>query len=1470
MGGLGREGDRVEVGRMQAALRAWVLRAASGSARGLRAIPPSALLSLVCASAISPLFAAVAGLGAAAIAGSGVLSSVGGGVLSGIITEALDRVRSKGKPDASGPAGLEGEIAGEIGRVLAAGGADAHALRAEIAGVLEEIDAGGTMLRAAVEQGNDRVRGDVIAAIGVLGADFAEMGFLIKDVARAAAEIQKTLDVQGANVRVVIEQNERQSADIRLVREDVAVIALQAGAGVLTGAAGDGGGPRWVRGCPYRGLLPFEETDAEVFYGRERLTAELTVRLAARVTRGGLVVVTGASGAGKSSLLRAGLVPKLAQGRQVPGSEHWPRIAMTPTKDPLTELAARLAALGGADTIAVRDGLAQHPGQADLAVRQAVLADGTRRGSPMSGDSAARLVLVVDQFEQVFTLSPGPGGEAERQAFITALCAAAGNPAGPEQKPPALVVIAVRGDFWDRCAAYPELAGALQEGQFVVGPMTESDLRRAITGPADAAGLRIDPALTDTILADLRAAGGDETAGVLPLLSQAMSLTWDKREGDRLTSHGYGQAGGVSHAVQTSADNVYDALTAGQQTLAREILRRMTVASRDGRLTRRPVTRTDLYTGHPEADHAQVDAVLEAFAAERLVVLDGGTAQISHDVLLSAWPRLRGWLEDDRASWIFHSQLTEDASAWHSNGDDPSFLYRGTQLAALQQADTKWAQEPGRYPAITSIQRDFLHASTRAATRSARQRKAFAALLAVLLIASLAGAGIAVRAAQNANRQSSIRLSGQLAAESEESEATDPVTASLLAAAAWRISQTGQARESMLDALAQPNRGLFTGSTGEQAVAFSPGGKILATGSLHGEAELWDVATHRRLGAPINTGSGGVTSGGVTSVAFSPSGTILATAGREVQLWDVPSHRQLGAPISAGPSGATSVAFSPSGTILATAGREVQLWDVPSHRQLGAPISAGPSGARSVAFSPNGKILAVGGDDGSIRLSNVATHQQIGAPFAVGGSIVYDVAFSPDGQILATAGDDGTARLWDAGTHQQIGGPMTIGVSNSGSVYGAAFSPDGTILATVSQDGKARLWDVATHQQTGSSLTVGVGGYLSAVAFSPRGTTLATVSQDGTVQLWDAGIYRHIGPPLDAGGPLLPGSDGTPNEADSAAFNPDGKILATASSDGTVRLWNAVSHREIGAPVPAVPDSASPVNSVAFSPDGKILATAISNIEGSGDTVRLWDIATRRQIGALRNTGFDNAATTLAFSPDGRILAAGGDDGKVELWEVITHRQVGPAMTAGTGFAAKVRSVNSVAFSPDGKILATASNDGTARLWDVATSREIGSPLIHSLNTIDTAAFSPDGSVLAIGSGDGTVQLWDVATRQQAGSSFTSGDGAVRSEAFASGGQILATGSTDGRAELWDVATHHQIGASLIAGASSLDLVMSVAFSPDGNTLATTNFDGNAQLWDVTLPGNLPSAVCSIAGRSLTRSEWSTYIGSEPFQPVCP
>src|SRR6476660_1284741 len=989
-------GDFEEVERLQAGIRTWLLRAARSGRHELRGISAPAVLPMLCAAAFGPALADADGP-APGLARMGVLVSVGADVLARLLEGASSRARSASADAPDLTRTLEAEI-GRSGRaVLHAGGPGASELRSGIAMVMREIDAGGTAFRAAIEAGDEELEREVLAALESLGGEFGDMAFMLSDLARAASEIQDSLGGQDVELRAARERAVRQSADVRMIREELAVIEQRADEWQPEPAEPSAPGSRRDGGCPYCWLLPSDQAHSAVFCGRERLTAELAGLLAGT----GIVMVTGASGAGKTSLLRAGLVPALARGVQVPGSQGWPVVSLTVTAQPLTDLAAGLARLDNRDPAAVRQRLADAPGQAHLLIRE--LTRGT-----------ARLVLIVDQFERVFA-ADGAQERAERAAFVDALSAAGARPAGPRGEPPARVVIAVRGDYWDRCATFPQLVGAMERDQLVVGPMPDAGLRRAITGPAGASGLRVESALIEAMAADTNAVGAP-----LPMLSQALALTWVNREDDRLTRAGSDRAGRVAGAIGTGAEAVYARLTEDQQAIARDVLRQMTAVDRDGRLVRRPVSTA--------GRDRRADSVLGALAQGRLGALGDGTAEIAHDALLQAWPRLRGWLEEDQSSLILYGQLTKDTARWRQDGKDSSRLYRGVQLAAAREAARVWAADPGRYPALPAAEAEFLRASGRAGTRRRRGRRTLAGALVLLLIAALAGAGLAVRSARDdASRQRTAATSARLAAQSTTLQATDPVTASLLAGAAWRIAPTAQARYSLLESLAQPVRGILSARSGQvTAVTSGPGGKTLAAAYKNGTIRLWDTASHRL----VSTATWG---GAADALAFADSGKTLKVAGpTAVGTWN-------------------------------TVGRATIT------RQPLAGVT-GINGGRSAALSTDGRKLATGSGEGNVRLWDVATQQEIGAPMSSGLASVGAVAFSPDGATVAAGSSDGTVQLWDAATQNEVGTTRTAGPA---AIKALAFGPGGKVLAVGGEDGDVRLWDTATQSQPGATMATG-------------------------------------------------------------------------------------------------------------------------------------------------------------------------------------------------------------------------------------------------------------------------------------------------------------------------------------------------------------------------------------------------------------
>ncbi len=871
-----------------------------------------------------------------------------------------------------------------------------------------------------------------------------------------------------------------------------------------------------VTGSPYRGLAAFEEQDAAFFFGREAATAQVLERLSRHLAGAGLLMVSGVSGAGKSSLLRAGVLPRIrAAGLAVaPGAAWWPCVVLTPTRAPLDELALRVAVLAGTDASAVRRGLDTSPEGFALPARQAALARppgpaGDPNGAAAEGGQPPqrRVLLVVDQFEELFTQCPEEG---QRRAFITALHAAATARHGPDQAPAALVVLGVRADFEARCADYPELAEAVQD-RYLVTAMTERQLRMAITKPAKEADSGVDGDLVEVLLAEVRT-GQPRTfgAGVLPLLSHALDQSWRSRTGQALTLADYERTGGIDGAVAASAQRAYDRLTPAQQAAARQVFLRLTATSADGVDSADRATRVELTEGKSPAEAQDVEAVLEAFAAERLLTLAAGAVEVSHEALLTAWPLLRDtWLADTHADRIVRTRLQATAAEWARHTRDRSYLYTGTLLATAADTATRIGADPARHPPLGQTEQDFLHASDHTHRRTVRRRQGLVALLAALVIGLAAATVLAIRAGQQVAQQRNIALAGLLISESRSVASNDPARSKLLSVAAWRINPSDATRHAMLAAAALPTAILTGPADGVTAVAFSPDDTLLATAGRDGTVRLWNPATDRRVGAPLQTGQTGV-----TAVALSPHGTLLATAGGDgtVLLWNPATDRRVGAPLHASARyGAPAVTFSHDGTLLATAGLDgtVLLWNPATDRRVGAPlhVSAGYS-APAVAFSHDGTLLATAGDDGTVLLWNPATDRRVGAPLHASARYrAPAVAFSHDGTLLATAGDDGTVLLWNPATDRRVGAPLQTGSGSAGGVYGVAFSSGDTLLATADGDGTVLLWNPATDRRVGAPLHVSARYGAPAVAFSHDGTLLATAGLDGTVLLWNLATH---------------------------------------------------------------------------------------------------------------------------------------------------------------------------------------------------------------------------------------------------------------------------------------------------------------------------------------------------------------------------
>ena len=1247
---------------------------------------------------------------------------------------------------------------------------------------------------------------------------------------------------------------------------------------------------------PFKGLQYFDEKDAEWFFGRELLVAKLVGKL--RDNRF-LAIVIGASGSGKSSIVRAGVIPALKHGEALAdgtlppqGSTHWPIHITTPTIRPLESLAASLTrdSESVTATTTLMDDLARDSRSLHLAARKA-----------LSRNPASHLLVVVDQFEELFTLCKD---EAERKAFIDNLITAT----DPKTDGPTIVIITMRADFYANCAAYSNLREVLSSQQEYIGPMSPAELRRAMEEPAKHGDWEFEEGLVDHLLHEVGISDTDDQPepGALPLLSHALLETWKRRRGRKMTFRGYEESGGVRGAIAKTADAVYQQLDTHQQSIAKRIFLRLTELGEGQQDTRRRAELSELVPSPEEA--ATVQLVLKKLVDARLVTTAENSAEVAHEALIREWPTLRDWLAESREGLRIQRQITNAAREWNKEGRETLDLLRSLRLVQALEFER---ENPGE---LSQLEREFLAASRAEADRerlereAARQReldqakelaetrkqqletveklaeteKRSAALLrrrAIYLAGAFVVAVIMVLIAaysswQNANtsKKNEVLANENIAiAQTAEADRAIALTQEAIAQAAstQAVAEQKRAEEerdradreaelALLNQLAGEGNGRLSTQFDLALLLSVEGNHISDTVELKGS-----LLNGLEFSPPLKKFLRGHTAP-VTHVAFTPDGKTLISAGNEKDIffWDVAEQNQSGSPLSSNQDSISSFAVSPDGKLLASgdsAGRVV-LWNMTTASPtLLAEFSAGEKTVWALDFSQDNKTLASTSGNAIILwdVSNSQSPAQIGQPLATQSTAeVVTIDFSPTDNTLLASGarfPNTDVLLWNVATQTLIGefgGQSEDGnpIKHKFGVLSVAFSPDGTLLASGGEDTDVFLWEVTTRQSL-----VQLDFHLAAVnkvVFSPDGETFASGSADSTIVLWDVSDRDRLGVPVR----LLTGHNSTVYDL---AFppNPDSQLLASASADKTVILWDLSVIQPLGKPLRGH-KSNSIVRNVTFSPDGKLVASASND-----PNVILWDGATGDPIGSplvghdLKIGEGDNAPpnqiNAVAFSPDSKLLADGGRDGKIVLWDVSDPKN---PQRLSVVDAHRDR-VWGLVFSLDGKTLFSgsefsANEDQTIKVWDVSDPqnvKQIGNALTDHTGTVRTVAISHDGTRLASSSADTTIILWDISNLS-AGvkkiATFKYHTREVVNVAFSPDGKLLAAASEDGKLSLWDLTDpgdNDQPVGFLDGGHTAHP--RAVAFSPDGKTLASGGADSTVILWDVATRRRIGSAL---------------------------
>lgn len=1138
---------------------------------------------------------------------------------------------------------------------------------------------------------------------------------------------------------------------------------------LLDRTAGFDGRRPTTAGCPFKGLASFEPGDAEMFFGREALIGELVARLEDT----GQIVIGGASGSGKSSVVRAGLVPALRRG-VVADSDRWPIALMTPGVDPLLELTHHLGRLG-LPSVA--------PSNPDLS-------------SAVEAARDADLVLVIDQFEEVFTLTPVP----ERERFLAVLRALT-SPADAGVR----LVIAVRADFYDRMASVPWLAECVNRSQVLVGPMAASELRRAIEGPAAQAGLALEPGLVDAIIDD----GGTDPGG-LPLIAHALVETWERRTGNRLTLEGYHDAGGVAGAIAQTAERLFNGLEGHDQATLRRLFLQLVQPGDGAADTRRRVARGDLQ--RDDAFGPLVDRLVDA----RLVTIDESTVGVAHEAIISSWPRLREWIDANREDLRRREQVARASAEWSAAADDPDLLWRGAPLVAavdwLDRLGDDASTESHRFVDASVAARD--RAETEAAlAETARQRNRRRAIgaLGLLAVAAVVASVVALislrqsrsneREAQQATEIAEQRLARSLAAVAEQAAGVDPLKALMLAVEGEaRGTSAPGLRGALVTARAELAQRLVVPAGDPIAVgdvltiALTSDGALLATGSRSGALTLWDTATRRPL-----VDLAGHTDG-IEEIVFGADGLIMASADVDgkVLLWDVSDPATATSRVVADSDRPVwSVAISPDQTQLATAGEDgtVRLFDAVSLAETGLPIDEPSIDFLTVRFSPDGRFLVGGTGAGSVYVVDLATNA-LDRIIPAHTSDVWEFVFADEGDVLITVSSDGTARRWQLSTGGEVDRPFArdeadpfdvsisgVGVTGEGVVVGGgedgrlwawwptsqrwqstvashrspvtdlASAVDAQLMASLAGDQTVRLWSVVPEQPLVTDL-VQLPAPAYAVAAAPNGS-VAVGLDDGTVEV------------LDRAGASIAKLGGHSGRVLAVAFGSQGAEVATGDSAGLVRRFDAAT----GQPLATAMYDGSAVVSAEYAPDGSTVLIA-----SASGAVRLVDATTLDELEVV--TSGATQPRMARFSRDGtRIL--------IVSFQRLQVFDGSALITENTGASEDV--VASVDANPSGTLIAIAGEEnGVVEVFDVT---DVSAPIArlspHAGGALDVHFV--DDATIAVVSRAGQLRLWDARSATPLGAAFEAHDGAIWRLDVVPGTSVIVTAGADGWVRVFDM-----------------------------------------------------------------------------------